>query len=570
MFKIFSIYIQRNPAHHEDEAHAPGPHLLGRVEPIDFPPVLITFLIFIVVLAFIIGIFLKEHDFMIKLTKLAPTSAILIIFGILTSLISHAILDDKVEYPLVITADFFQHVLIFPILLFASYTLYNERFLRQIPSVLFLSFFGTFLNIIMVAGSLKLIEAWIGISFITLTQCIVFGSLISVVDPLAVVYVFKGSRAEAGINFYLPFGAAVLGYGVSMEFFEGAESMASFTNTFDLPTISVVYVLLAFWTDLIAGAFVGCFCGLISAVITKYCTRKDSAYFEPIITLGFALFAYVICLDFGFSYIFSTIACGLLQARYNFVNMSPKGFIGNENIIFSVASLSELIMFLFIGFFLVNVDIESVWRFTLASIVIIYVLRIVITLGLSLLLNLCRFQKLSFNWQLLVFSGHKGPMSFVICLFYTGPFNALFRDTTLLLVLFSVMVDGVVSRFIVSRIMDHGGRSATGYFVDKSGWYGGNEIANILGIEKHGEENEMNAFTKAEKKMLKFFLRDESRISNMYRIQEEAKRELMFEKLEKHAVDLRPKLHDSLDEESTSHFTLYTIIEEESNRDSVV
>ena len=98
----------------------------------------------------------------------------------------------------------------------------------------------------------------------TITQCMVFASLISVVDPLAVVTVFRGVNEVQG-NFFLPFGAALFGYGVAMELFEAAKTLAVFDQDEPIPMSSFLYVAAPILTDPILGIIIGVTCGLVGA-----------------------------------------------------------------------------------------------------------------------------------------------------------------------------------------------------------------------------------------------------------------------------------------------------------------
>merc|ERR1719233_1747954 len=157
----------------------------------------------------------------------------------------------------------------------------------------------------------------------------------------------------------------------------------------DIPTSSYFYVYFSLFTYYLFGAFIGVACGLVSAAIAKI-TSLRSEYFEMTITLGFALFGYILCVDFGFSYIFATIFCGLVQERYTFMNMSPKSSMNTENFIFGISLICELSIYILVGYLVIHVEFSEVWDFALVSIVIICIIRILVTVGLSFMLNMCR------------------------------------------------------------------------------------------------------------------------------------------------------------------------------------
>ena len=534
MFSIFHIYIKKNREEINEERHLPGPHLLGRVESLSHQPSMLTLLTAVIIIVFLTALFLRESKFMAKITKFLPISGILIILGIISGIISHY--SEEVflnKYPpVIITAEVFQHVLIFPIILYSSYKLYDQQFLSQFTPVLILSVAGTLLNIILTGLLLNFIHDASWISSMTTIQSIAFASCISVVDPMAVIAVFQNVHQAKG-NFFLPFGAALFGYGVAMELFKAANALTLFGEDDVIPTSSYLLVALSTLTDPAFGIIIGVTCGLVSAAITRT-TSIECEYFEPVITLGCALVGYVLCLDFGFSYIFATISCGLVQERYTFVNMSPKSSMSTENIIFAISLICELLIFILVGYLVVFVGFYDVWTFALAAIIIIYIIRIIVTLGLSLLLNYFRLSTISFKWQLLIFGGHRGPMSLAMIVAYTGPFNKLYMDTTLLVIVFSVMVDGVMSRYLTTelKMRTNATQSAVKDLIVLTIIYGGEELSNLLGPMVTHRNNFVLAIDRV---IFRFFIKDKDKLCFAYRMHSKEEKRQFFRKLEKHS-----------------------------------
>jgi len=537
MFSIIQIYIQKNRDELIEKPHLPGPHLLGRVQDLSNLTSVVTLFTAVIITVFMIPLLLKEPNSiaLARVTNLIPTSGILIILGIISGLINHF----AEEYfhndfpPFVITADIFQHALIFPILLYASYKLYNQEFLRQFKSVIILALFSTFLNVLLSAVLLYFIHDSSWIPSMTLTQTIAFASAVSVVDPLAVAAVFnKKEISDEKGNFFLPFGAAVFGYGVAMELFKASNALAMFGQDDDIPVSSYLYVAASTITDPLLGIIIGVSCGLASASITRITSIKCE-YFEPVVTLGCAFFGYVLCVGFGFSYIFATICCGLVQERYTFMNMSPKSSMNTENIIFAISLICELFVYILVGYLSIFVDFYEVWDFAIIAIVIIYIIRVVVTLGLSFLLNMFRLSTISFKWQLLIFGGHRGPMSLAMIVAYIGPYHKLFTETTLLVIVFSQLVDGMMSRYLATqlRVRTEGRRSDMGRMFLTS-VYGGGELGDILGEDPVVNRN--NWLLAIEKHVFRFFITDQDKLCNTYRIHAEELKKQFFRKLEKH------------------------------------
>jgi len=545
MFSIIEIYIQKNLKALNEEPHLPGPHLLGRVHDLTHVHTVVTLTTGVFILLFLIPLALKEPKYtsLAKITNLIPTSGILAILGMLSGIITH-LAEDYFQNgfkPIIISAEVFQHVLIFPILLYCSYKLYHQDFFRQTTSIFVLGILGTAFNIWVSAAVIYFIHDPLWMGSMTWDQSVVFASCISVVDPLAISAVFKTFQVgKSKGNFILPFGAALFGYGTAMELFKAANVLAMFgEDDGDIPLISLYfYVPFSTFTDVVFGSFIGITCGLISAAITRITSLK-SEYFEMTITLGFALFGYILCVDFGFSYIFATIFCGLVQERYTFMNMSPKSSMNTENFIFGISLICELSIYILVGYFAIHVEFSEVWDFTLVSIIIIYMIRIFVTVILSLILNMFRLSAISFKWQLLIFGGHRGPMSLAMVVAYIGPFHKLFKDTTLLVIVFSQIVDGIMARYLATQLKMRTRTNAkkttlANDLLALSSIYGGEELSNVLGANT---ATDWRIFL-IEKYVSRFFITDKEKLSNVYRIHAAEEQRQFFEKLEKHSYSV--------------------------------
>ena len=142
-------------------------------------------------------------------------------------------------------------------------------------------------------------------------------------------------------------------------------------------------------------------------------------------------------------------------------------------------------------------------------------------------------------------------MSFAMVMAYTGPFGRLFRDTTLLVIVFSVMVDGVMSRYLGSqlKLKSDARKSVVNDLLVTTVIYGGGELGNLLGVEMVA--NRTNCFQALERRIFRFFITDEDKLTNVYRMHTKVERRLAMQKLEKHYY-IKPddKKIDAVDEDT--------------------
>ena len=137
------------------------------------------------------------------LSSRVPESCLLILLGVLFGGLfygTRSMLGDIVlpEF----TADMFFLYLLPPIILEASWSLYNTNFFNNLRAILLLAVVGTVANFLLIGGLLvAVISTNLITTEITVPQTFLFASLISAVDPVAVLSIFT----EVGVNPHLYF-----------------------------------------------------------------------------------------------------------------------------------------------------------------------------------------------------------------------------------------------------------------------------------------------------------------------------------------------------------------------------
>jgi NhaP-type Na+/H+ or K+/H+ antiporter len=119
-------------------------------------------------------------------------------------------------------------------------------------------------------------------------HCFTFASIISAVDPVAVLAIFEEVEADKAL-YFLVFGEALLNDGVTFVLFDGVKDLAYVRNE-DISSIKItsyVYVVLSFLTAPLGGILIGFLVGLLAALVTKY-TRSIFVVFRHNLLLSAA------------------------------------------------------------------------------------------------------------------------------------------------------------------------------------------------------------------------------------------------------------------------------------------
>ena len=402
-----------------------------------------------------VAVMLKQNNFLKKITEFFPESGCLMVIGIFVNLIMQIIAwigDIEDTALLTMDARVLEHVMITPIILHAAYDLYHPHFFGQFWTIVIYAFVATMLNAILIA-LIMVVGNSIAEIPMHIFICLTYASIISAVDPVAVLAVFEAVNADQQL-YYLVFGESVLNDGVTFVMFDAFKTFTRIEKDrlHLIPIKSYLCVVGSFITKPLGGIFFGYLCGLGTALVTKYTTEKSSSMI-PLINLLFAALAYVFSLSFKWSGILSLIAYALTQERYTFRNISDDAKMNTKNLIHGVAIIMETLLFFFLGSEFFIIQFGQVWKETIIILVAIYFARIMVTIFLTRVINHFKIHGKIIDWRwqvLIIVGGLRGAVAFAMVVHYTGPYNPLFYDVTVITIFFTSIVNGILAKPLVS------------------------------------------------------------------------------------------------------------------------
>ena len=265
----------------------------------------------------------------------------------------------------VFTPSLFFHILLPPIILDSAFTLYDRDFLSNIGTILTYAIFGTLFNTFSVGLSLYGVESVAGPILVcegdnipcradsgaggcpgnytqhnlTLTETLIFSSLISAVDPVAVLgrslvclvkwipshflqflAIFEEIRVNTEL-YFLVFGESLLNDGVSVVLYNAMLGMSQ------LPAVTplhVILVCLQFVFVVLGGFVIGVLGGAAVSFVTAH--THGSREVEPLLVFATAYISFVTAELVHWSGIISIIGFGVVVKRYAMVNVSKKSY----------------------------------------------------------------------------------------------------------------------------------------------------------------------------------------------------------------------------------------------------
>ncbi|KAL7631966.1 UNVERIFIED_CONTAM: hypothetical protein RMT77_017722 [Armadillidium vulgare] len=393
------------------------------------------------------------------LSSVVPESCLLILLGLCLSAIFYFTTDQdapidpcsvRFKFPR-FTSMLFFFVLLPPVILDSAYSLHDRVFFDNLGSVLLFAVIGTLINVFTIGPSLwGLCEGGLIPNMaMTLKDALVFSSLISAVDPVAVLAIFQ----ELGVNqnlYFLVFGESLLNDGVTVVLYNTM-------NTFNhMEVISVGQYFLAILSFLIVcfGAIsIGIIYGILTALFTKW--TSSVRVVEPLAILALAYLSYLTAELFHFSGIISLIVCGLVQAHYSFYNISQKSYICVKYFTKMASATCDTIIFMFLGMVLVNENHKWNTAFVLWTNALCLIYRFISVFLLSALANVYRTKSITFEEQFIsAYGGLRGAVAFSLAITMDEKMKErnIYIFTTLIVILFTVFVQGITIKPLVQLL----------------------------------------------------------------------------------------------------------------------
>ncbi|XP_053720462.1 sodium/hydrogen exchanger 5 [Synchiropus splendidus] len=283
-----------------------------------------------------------------------------------------------------------------------------------------------------------------------LMEFLLFGALISAVDPVAVLAVFE----EVHVNemlFIIVFGESLLNDAVTVVLYKVYISFVE-VGVENVQTADYFKGVASFLIVSVGGTLVG----LVFAVLLGFITRftKKVRIIEPLFVFLLVYLAYLTAELFSLSAILSMTFCGIGANKYVEANISQKSRTTVKYTMKTLASIAETIIFIFLGISAVDKS-KWAWDTGLVSctLVFIFVFRAMGVVGQTWVLNRFRLVPLDKIDQVVMsYGGLRGAVAFALVVLLDGQqvkAKDYFVATTIVVVFFTVMFQGLTIKPLV-------------------------------------------------------------------------------------------------------------------------
>nr|XP_048293087.1 sodium/hydrogen exchanger 5 isoform X2 [Myodes glareolus] len=385
-----------------------------------------------------------------KVTSLVPESCLLILLGLVLGGIVLAV-AKKAEYQLE-PGTFFLFLLP-PIVLDSGYFMPSRLFFDNLGAILTYAVVGTLWNAFTTGVALWGLQQ---AGFVAprvqagLLDFLLFGSLISAVDPVAVLAVFEEVHVNETL-FIIVFGESLLNDAVTVVLYKVCNSFVEMGSANVQATDYLKGVASLFVVSL-GGAAVGLVFAFLLALTTRF--TKRVRIIEPLLVFLLAYAAYLTAEMASLSAILAVTMCGLGCKKYVEANISHKSRTAVKYTMKTLASCAETVIFMLLGISAVD---SSKWAWdsglVLGTLFFILFFRALGVVLQTWVLNQFRLVPLDKIDQVVMsYGGLRGAVAFALVILLDRtkvPAKDYFVATTIVVVFFTVIVQGLTIKPLV-------------------------------------------------------------------------------------------------------------------------
>ncbi|TKS82438.1 Sodium/hydrogen exchanger 1 APNH [Collichthys lucidus] len=387
-----------------------------------------------------------------RLSGIVPESCLLITVGLLVGGLIKLAGEDV---PPVLDSRLFFLCLLPPIILDAGYFLPIRPFMENLGTILMFAVVGTLWNAFFIGGLLYAVcqiqPANPSILHqLELLPCLLFGSIVSAVDPVAVLAVFEEIHINELLHI-LVFGESLLNDAVTVVLYHLFEEYSG------VGTVTVMDGFLGIISFLVVacgGVLVGALYGILAAFTSRF--TSHTRVIEPLFVFVYSYMAYLSAEMFHLSGIMALIACGAVMRPYVEANISHKSHTTIKYFLKMWSSVSETLIFIFLGVATVDGKHAWNWTFVTVTVVLCLVARVMGVVGLTFVINKFRIVKLTTKDQFIVaYGGLRGAIAFSLGFLLDErvfPLRGMFLTAIITVIFFTVFVQGMTIKPLVELL----------------------------------------------------------------------------------------------------------------------
>jgi NhaP-type Na+/H+ or K+/H+ antiporter len=321
-------------------------------------------------------------------------------------------------------------------------SLHKGNFFRNLGSIVTFAVVGTLISTLFV-GLLLFATTAIGASSpdMSLLECLIFGALISAVDPVATLAIFHALEVDPTL-YMLVFGESVLNDGVSIVLFRTFVSFVGLEGA-GSPVVTVIKAIGLFLFTTFASVSIGVLSGAGTALLFKHTRLGDYPSLELALYLIMSYLPYLLAEALSLSGIMAILFCGIVNAHYTHFNLTPATQSTTQQCFRMFAFAAEALIFAYLGLAIFTFDHSFHWGLVLWGMLGILAGRALNIYPLSAAVNRFRYVPIPRQDQFIMwFSGLRGAIAFALALNAPTGNRSSMVTATLVIVMVTIFVFG--------------------------------------------------------------------------------------------------------------------------------
>ena len=272
-----------------------------------------------------------------------PESGVYTLVGMFVAFVLLIYDAEKAPSLLNLDAETLNLLLLPPIIFEAGYELKSQLhfFRKNIVAILCFAVFGTLISTVFVGLSLSAI-----FPNISTLEALMFGSLISAVDPVATLATFAHVHVNHNLE-TIVFGESLVNDAMAIVLYRTFKHATehSITNSNEVSAIAT----WEFFSTCLGSSFVGVLLGASTMVYFRYISFRGNTDMQAMVLIFAAYCSFLISEGMHFSGILATLVCGVWCAVFTDRNLSDIGDDKTHTLSKQFAGLAEMTLFVLAG-----------------------------------------------------------------------------------------------------------------------------------------------------------------------------------------------------------------------------
>eukprot|EP00850_Spirogloea_muscicola_P011132 SM000068S20564 [mRNA] locus=s68:119990:125089:- [translate_table: standard] len=354
-----------------------------------------------------------------------------------------------------------------PIIFNAGFQVKKKQFFRNFMTIIMYGVVGTFISFIVIAFGAYYICPRLGFKDLTIKDYLALGSIFSATDSVCTLQILD--QNETPFLYALVFGEGVVNDAASVVLFRAIQSYDF--NTFGV--VKFLSIVASFSYLFLTSTALGIVTGLLTAYVIKrlYIGRHSTDREIALMTL-MAYLSYVFAELLELSGILTVFFCGIVMSHYAWHNVTEASRVTSKHAFATMSYIAETFIFLYVGLDALDpekwgaIDYQLAIKLAVSLLLLLVLGRAAFVFPLSYLSNFVHNHSAKLHWKQMVVIWWAGMIRGAVTIALA--FNQFTQQgdivnyeqatiicTTILVVLFTTIVFGLLTRPIIKTLQPH-------------------------------------------------------------------------------------------------------------------